>query len=111
MVAALGYFVDIFDLLMFSIVRVQSLKSLGIAEGDLLAKGIVLINTQMAGLLLGGILWGMLGDRWGRKKVLFGSILLYSLANIANGYAWNVPSYAALRFIAASASPGNSGRA
>ncbi len=99
-VAALGYFVDIFDLLMFSIVRTPSLKSIGVADGDILAKGIVLINVQMTGLLIGGILWGMLGDRWGRKKVLFGSILLYSLANIANGYAQGMTSYAVLRFIA-----------
>src|SRR5262249_15826273 len=76
------------------------LKSIGIADTELLNKGILLINCQMAGLLLGGIIWGMLGDRWGRKKVLFGSILLYSLANIANGYADNVPLYAAMRFIA-----------
>ncbi len=99
-VAALGYFVDIFDLLMFSIVRTPSLKNIGIADTDLLNKGILLINCQMAGLLLGGIIWGVLGDRWGRKKVLFGSILLYSLANIANGYAHTVPIYAAMRFIA-----------
>jgi MFS transporter, putative metabolite:H+ symporter len=99
-VAALGYFVDIFDLLMFSIVRVQSLKDLGIPESGLLSVGITLINTQMAGLLLGGILWGMLGDRLGRKSVLFGSILLYSIANIANGFVHDVTWYAALRFIA-----------
>jgi putative MFS transporter len=99
-VAALGYFVDIFDLLMFSIVRTPSLRGIGIADSDLLAKGIMLINVQMAGLLLGGIVWGMLGDRWGRKKVLFGSILLYSLANIANGYAQGMMSYSVLRFVA-----------
>lgn len=99
-VAALGYFVDIFDLLMFSIVRTPSLKSIGIADADLLNKGILLINMQMAGLLLGGIIWGVLGDRWGRKKVLFGSILLYSLANIANGYAYSLPVYAIMRFVA-----------
>ncbi len=99
-VAALGYFVDIFDLLMFGVVRVQSLKDLGIAEGELLSVGIVLINSQMAGLLLGGILWGVLGDRMGRKSVLFGSILLYSIANIANGFVHGIPAYAAWRFIA-----------
>lgn len=99
-VAALGYFVDIFDLLLFSIVRVPSLKSLGVADGALLSTGIVLINVQMIGLLLGGILWGVLGDRMGRKSVLFGSILLYSIANISNGFAHGVKAYAALRFIA-----------
>lgn len=99
-VAALGYFVDIFDLLMFSIVRVQSLKDLGVAEEDLLSTGILLINTQMAGLLAGGILWGIWGDRKGRVSVLFGSILLYSLANIANSFVHDVNQYAVLRFIA-----------
>lgn len=100
-VAALGYFVDIYDLLLFSIVRVTSLKSLGvITEQDLLNKGIFLINAQMAGLLVGGILWGILGDKRGRLSVLFGSILLYSLANIANGFVTSVDQYAVLRFIA-----------
>jgi putative MFS transporter len=100
-VAALGYFVDIYDLLLFSIVRVTSLKSLGVvAEQDLLDKGIFLINAQMAGLLVGGILWGIMGDKRGRLSVLFGSILLYSLANIANGFVTTVDQYAVLRFIA-----------
>ena len=99
-VAALGYFVDIFDLLLFSIVRVQSLKDLGVAGDDMLSSGILLLNTQMAGLLIGGLLWGILGDRFGRKSVLFGSILLYSLANLANGFVQDLNSYAALRFIA-----------
>lgn len=100
LVAALGYFVDIFDLLLFSIVRMQSLKDLGVAEADLLPLGIRLINCQMAGLLLGGFLWGILGDRLGRVSVLFGSIALYSVANIANGFAATVDQYAMLRFIA-----------
>ncbi|MGZ9097687.1 MAG: MFS transporter [Micavibrio sp.] len=99
-VAALGYFVDLFDLLLFSIVRVESLKSLGVAEADILPLGIFLINSQMAGLLIGGIVWGMLGDRRGRVSVLLGSILLYSLANIANGFVTTVEQYAVLRFIA-----------
>lgn len=100
-VAALGYFVDIYDLLLFSIVRVTSLKSLGIlGEQQLLDKGIYLINAQMAGLLVGGILWGIMGDKRGRLSVLFGSILLYSLANIANGFVTTVDQYAMLRFIA-----------
>ena len=100
LVAALGYFVDIFDLLLFSIVRVQSLKDLGISGDGLLSTGIFLINTQMAGLLIGGILWGVLGDRMGRVSVLLGSILLYSIANILNGFVTDVNQYAALRFIA-----------
>lgn len=100
-VAALGYFVDIYDLLLFSIVRVTSLKSLHVVtEQDLLEKGIYLINAQMAGLLVGGILWGIMGDKRGRLSVLFGSILLYSLANIANGFVTSVDQYAFLRFIA-----------
>jgi putative MFS transporter len=99
-VAALGYFVDVFDLLLFSIVRVQSLKDLGVPETEILSTGIYLINTQMAGLLIGGIIWGVWGDKLGRVSVLFGSILLYSIANIANGYVQNVDQYAALRFIA-----------
>lgn len=99
-VAALGYFVDIFDLILFSIVRVESLKSLGVADERLLPVGIFLINVQMAGLLVGGFLWGMLGDRMGRVSVLFGSIALYSVANILNGFITDVDQYAVLRFIA-----------
>lgn len=100
LVAALGYLVDIFDLLLFSIVRVQSLKDLGLEGEALLSTGILLINTQMAGLLIGGFLWGVWGDRVGRVSVLFGSILLYSVANIANGFVQDVETYAILRFIA-----------
>jgi MFS family permease len=99
LVSALGYFVDIFDLLLFSIVRMQSLKDLGVASDDLLSVGIKLINFQMAGLLLGGIAWGIIGDKFGRISVLFGSILLYSTANIANGFVTSVDQYALLRFI------------
>jgi MFS family permease len=99
-VAALGYFVDIYDLLLFSIVRVQSLKSLGVPESNLLNDGVYLINMQMGGLLLGGILWGILGDKKGRISVLFGSILIYSLANVANGFVTSVNQYAVMRFIA-----------
>lgn len=99
-VAALGYFVDIYDLLLFSIVRVQSLKSLGVPESDLLKEGVFLINMQMGGLLIGGILWGVLGDKKGRISVLFGSILIYSLANVANGFVTTVDQYAVMRFIA-----------
>jgi MFS transporter, putative metabolite:H+ symporter len=99
-IAALGYFVDIYDLLLFSIVRVPSLKALGLTGEQLLKQGIFLINVQMAGLLVGGILWGILGDKKGRLSVLFGSILLYSAANLANGFVTDVPQYALLRFIA-----------
>jgi putative MFS transporter len=99
-VAALGYFVDIYDLLLFSIVRQASLKDIGVPESELMDQGVLLINTQMAGLLVGGVLWGILGDKRGRVSVLFGSIFLYSIANIANAFVWDVPSYAVLRFIA-----------
>jgi MFS family permease len=99
-VAALGYFVDIYDLLLFSIVRIESLKSLGIGEADLLSEGVYLINMQMGGLLIGGIIWGILGDKRGRITVLFASILIYSLANVANGFVTSVDQYAILRFIA-----------
>ena len=99
-VAALGYFVDIYDLLLFSIIRIESLRSLGVSEAGLLTDGVFLISIQMGGLLVGGILWGVLGDKKGRISVLFGSILMYSLANIANGFVTNVEQYAVLRFIA-----------
>lgn len=99
-VAALGYFVDIYDLLLFSIVRRPSLISIGVPEDQLFDKGEFLLQVQMAGLLVGGLIWGIMGDKRGRLSVLFGSILLYSLANIANGFASSVPQYALLRFIA-----------
>jgi len=101
-VAALGYFVDIYDLILFSVVRVQSLKSLGVTESGLTSayEGLLPLNTQMLGMLIGGLLWGILGDKKGRLSVLFGSILLYSLANIANGFVTNLTQYAILRFIA-----------
>lgn len=100
LVAALGYFVDIYDLLLFSIVRVESLKDIGVAAADSRRMGEYVINTQMAGLLLGGILWGVIGDKFGRIRVLFGSILLYSVANVINGFVQDVNSYALIRFIA-----------
>jgi MFS family permease len=99
-VAALGYFVDIYDLLLFSIVRRPSLISLGVTEDQLFDKGELLLQVQMAGLLVGGLLWGIMGDKRGRLSVLFGSILLYSLANIANGFVMTVEQYMVLRFIA-----------
>lgn len=100
LVASLGYFVDIYDLLLFGIVRVPSLRDLGVPEEKMLEVGLHLLNMQMAGMLIGGIIWGVLGDRRGRKSVLFGSILLYSLANIANAFVPNPEVYAWLRFIA-----------
>src|SRR6476646_4335839 len=100
-VAALGYFVDIYDLILFSIVRVGSLTSLGVVGKEALkTQGEYLISMQMGGMLLGGILWGILGDKKGRLSVLFGSILLYSLANIANGFVQTIDQYAWLRLIA-----------
>lgn len=100
LVAALGYFVDIYDLVLFSIVRVASLRGIGVPEGELLDAGVLLLNMQMGGMLLGGLLWGVLGDKKGRLSVLFGSIFLYSAANVANGFVQSVPAYAALRLIA-----------
>jgi len=99
-VAALGYFVDIYDLLLFGIVRVASLKEIGVADSELLEKGMLLINSQMFGMLVGGIFWGILGDKKGRLSVLFGSILLYSLSNIANAFVTSVDAYVILRWIA-----------
>ncbi|HXI00191.1 MAG TPA: MFS transporter [Sphingobacteriaceae bacterium] len=99
-VAALGYFVDIYDLLLFLIIKNRSLTGIGVAQEDITATGLFLMNWQMAGLLIGGILWGILGDKKGRLSVLFGSIIMYSLANIANGFVQDVNTYAILRFIA-----------
>ncbi len=99
-VAALGYFVDIYDLLLFGIVRQPSLRGIGVAEESLMSVGLTLLNYQMAGMLLGGVLWGILGDKRGRKSVLFGSIFLYSIANILNAFVINVEQYAFLRFVA-----------
>lgn len=99
-VAALGYFVDIYDLILFSVVRKTSLESLGVTGEDLLETGVYLLNWQMMGMLLGGILWGIMGDKKGRVSVLFGSIIMYSLANITNGFVTSVEMYAWLRLIA-----------
>lgn len=100
LVAALGYFVDIYDLILFSVVRVKSLVAIGVPESGLLNAGVLLLNLQMLGMLLGGILWGILGDRRGRLSVLFGSIILYSVANIFNAFVHTVELYGVLRFIA-----------
>lgn len=99
-VAALGYLVDMYDLFLFNIVRVPSLTDLGLTQDQLLEGGVFILNLQMAGLLIGGLLWGILGDKKGRLSVLFGSILIYSLANLANGFAQTYSQYAILRFIA-----------
>jgi putative MFS transporter len=99
-VGALGFFVDIFDLLLFSIIRKPSLTSLGLSPEEVLSKGELIISVQMIGLVLGGIIWGILGDKKGRLSVLFGSIVLYSLATIANGMVTDVDQYTWLRFIA-----------
>jgi MFS transporter, putative metabolite:H+ symporter len=100
LVAALGYFVDIYDLLLFSIVRIKSLIAIGVPEGQALDSGVFLLNMQMGGMLIGGILWGILGDKKGRLSVLFGSIFLYSVANIANGFVNDITTYSFLRLIA-----------
>ncbi|GAB4296817.1 MAG: MFS transporter [Desulfuromonadia bacterium] len=98
--AALGYFVDIYDLVLFSIVRVPSLKGIGLSGQELIDQGVFLLNMQMAGMLIGGVLWGILGDRKGRLRIMFASILLYSLANLANGMVTGINGYALLRFLA-----------
>lgn len=100
LVAALGYFVDVYDLIIFSVVRVQSLQSLGYSGDALTQYGVLLLNLQLGGMLIGGVLWGMLGDKRGRLSILFGSIVLYSLANIANAFVTNIEQYAVCRFIA-----------
>jgi putative MFS transporter len=99
-VGALGFFVDIYDLLLFNIVRKSSFRDLGVAEDAMKDVGESIISWQMIGLTIGGILWGIMGDKKGRKSVLFGSILLYSLATIANGFVQTVEQYTWLRFIA-----------
>lgn len=99
-VAALGYFVDIYDLLLFTIVREPSIRALNVADADVLTASTQIINRQMIGLLIGGIVWGIMGDRKGRLSVLFGSILLYSVANFLTGYVQTVEQYSWARFVA-----------
>lgn len=99
-VAALGYFVDIYDLLLFAIIRIESLRSLGLTPDQITSDGEAILQWQMWGLLLGGIVWGIMGDKKGRLSVLFGSIILYSVANIANGFVETVDQYKWIRFIA-----------
>lgn len=98
-VAALGYFVDVFDMWLFSNLRVSSLKSIGVRDEDLTSIGASLINYQQAGFLVGGILWGILGDKRGRLSVMFGSIFLYSVATFANAYVYDLDVYRFLRFV------------
>ncbi|HUQ66983.1 MAG TPA: MFS transporter [Flavitalea sp.] len=99
-VAALGYFVDIYDLLLFTIVREPSLRDLGVIDANMIAASTKIINWQMTGLLIGGIIWGMMGDKRGRLSVLFGSIMLYSIANFLTGYVTDINQYAGARFFA-----------
>jgi MFS family permease len=100
LVAALGYFVDIYDLLLFNIIRVKSLTDLGLSDELIKSEGEFIISVQMIGLLIGGIIWGTLGDKKGRLSVLFGSIIIYSVANIVNGFVQTTNQYALVRFIA-----------
>jgi len=99
-VSALGFFVDVYDLLLFGIIRKPSLTDLGLSSAEVLSQGEWIISVQMIGLLVGGILWGIIGDKKGRLNVLFGSILIYSLANILNGMVTNTTQYVIFRFFA-----------
>ena len=99
LVVTLGYFVDIFDLTLFNMLRIPSLKDLQVPADQLIETGIFLLNWQMLGMLLGGVLWGVLADKKGRMKVLFGSILMYSAANILNAFVNDISLYALLRFV------------
>lgn len=98
-VSALGYFVDVFDLVLFNVVRVKSLQSLQLSESEITSVGMSLLNIQLTGLLVGGLLWGILGDKKGRVSVLFGSIFLYSCANIANAFVTDMSGYSICRFL------------
>lgn len=100
LVASLGYFVDMFDLLLFPILRQPSLADLGFLGEAQVAQYNLLLNVQMIGMLLGGIFWGVLGDKKGRLSTLFGSIALYSVANIANAFVHGIPAYMVWRFLA-----------
>ncbi len=100
LVATLGYFVDVYDLILFSVLRQSSLSDLGYGPKEIEDYGILLLNLQMIGMLVGGLLWGVLGDKRGRLSVLFGSIITYSVANILNGLVGSVYGYAIWRFVA-----------
>ena len=99
-IAALGYFVDLFDLVLYGVVRVSSLKSIGVPDSEMFTVGATLLNYQMGGMLVGGFVWGAIGDKHGRREALFGSILIYSLATFLNSFVTDINTYAALRFIA-----------
>lgn len=98
--AALGYFVDLYDIVLFGVVRVASLKEIGITGDDLISKGILLLNLQFIGMLIGGIAWGVIGDKLGRKTALIATITMYSAANVLNGFVTDIETYAVLRFVA-----------
>lgn len=100
LVASLGYFVDVYDLILFSVVRISSLQDLSVPNDQMLSIGVYLLNLQLAGMFIGGFIWGILADKRGRISVLLGSIALYSIANILNGFVTSVPQYAVCRFIA-----------
>ena len=99
-VSALGYFVDILDLFLFNVVRQPSLRDLGVPVADSLMWGMRLLNVQMVGVLVGALVWGILGDRVGRLRALYGSILLYSIGTLANGLVGSVEAYAVCRLLA-----------
>lgn len=99
-IAGLGFMVDVYDLTLFGVVRIPSLNDLGVKGAELLSAGVVLLNWQMAGMALGGVLWGALGDKYGRRSILLGSILLYSIANVANAFVNSVDNYSVARFFA-----------
>lgn len=100
MVASLGYFVDVYDIILFAVIRIPSLKALGLADEQVTTIGLQLMNIQLLGMLIGGVIWGALGDKRGRLSILFGSIILYSSANLANAFVTSVEQYAILRFLA-----------
>ncbi|MBI5473444.1 MAG: MFS transporter [Ignavibacteriae bacterium] len=98
--AALGYFVDLYDIVLFGVVRIASLKDIGIVGDELTSKGILLLNLQMIGMLIGGVMWGIIGDKFGRRFALLSTITMYSIANILNGFVNDINTYAVLRFVA-----------
>src|ERR1700761_2344591 len=100
LVAGIGFFIDAFDLFLFNVYRIPSLKDLGLSGSELTSAGERLLSIQMAGMMLGGIITGIYADKKGRVRVLFGSILLYSLANFANAFVRDVNTYAVIRFLA-----------
>lgn len=108
-IAGLGFFIDAFDLFLFNVYRIPSLKDLGLSGEALTKKGEWLLSIQMAGMMAGGIISGMIGDKKGRVKALYGSILLYSLCNVANAFVQDINSYAVIRFLAGAGLAGELG--